>query len=63
MGGDLGEVVIRNLGGVWKMGGNPDGTSRVILRSQGIQMFPLEKVDQCLADAMTNPSACPVIVE
>jgi hypothetical protein len=46
----LGEVVIRSLGGVWEMSENPDGTARVILHSQGLQMFPLEKVYKRLAE-------------
>ena len=49
-GGYLGEVVVRNFGGIWEMSDNPDGTSRVILYSQGIQMFPLEKVYKRLAE-------------
>jgi hypothetical protein len=49
-GGYLGEVVVRNLGGAWEMGDNPDGTARVILRCQGVQMFPLEKVYKRLAE-------------
>ncbi|CAN5485717.1 hypothetical protein BH11PLA2_BH11PLA2_34220 [soil metagenome] len=49
-GGYIGEVVIRNFGGTWEMSDNPDGTARVILRCQGIQMFPLEKVYKRLAE-------------
>jgi hypothetical protein len=49
-GGYLGEVVIRNLGGAWEMSENPDGSARVILRCQGVQMFPLEKVYKRLAE-------------
>ena len=49
-GGYLGEVVIRNLGGNWEMADNPDGSARVILRCQGVQMFPLEKVYKRLAE-------------
>lgn len=48
-GGYVGELVIRNLGGVWEMSDNPDGTARVILRCHGVQMFPLEKVYKRLA--------------
>ena len=49
-GGYLGEVVIRTLGGAWEMSDNPDGSARVILRCQGVQMFPLEKVYKRLAE-------------
>jgi hypothetical protein len=48
-GGYLGEVVIRNLGGAWETSENPDGSARVILRCQGVQMFPFEKVYKRLA--------------
>jgi hypothetical protein len=49
-GGYVGEVVLRNLGGAWEMHDNPDGSARVILRCQGVQMFPLEKVYKRLAE-------------
>jgi len=56
-GGYLGEVVIRILGGVWEMRDNQDGTARVILLSQGLEMFPLEKVYKRLAeDQFSNVS-------
>jgi hypothetical protein len=56
-GGYLGEVVIRNLGGAWEMSDNPDGSARVILRCQGVQMFPLDKVYKRLAkDQFSNVS-------
>jgi hypothetical protein len=49
-GGYLGEVVIRNLGGAWEMSDKSDGSARVMLRCQGVQMFPLEKVYKRLAE-------------
>jgi hypothetical protein len=49
-GGYVGEVVRRNLGGEWELHDNPDGSARVILRCQGVQMFPCEKVYKRLAE-------------
>jgi hypothetical protein len=49
-GGDLGQVVIREIGGGWEMQDLPSGGARVVLRSQGVQMFPLEKIFKRLTE-------------
>jgi hypothetical protein len=49
-GGYVGEVVIRNMGGAWETLDNSDGSARVILRCEGVQMFPLEKVYKRLTE-------------
>jgi hypothetical protein len=49
-GGYVGEVVIRQIGGSWEMHDLPDGSARVILRSSGVQMFPLEKIHKRLIE-------------
>ncbi len=43
-GGYVGQVVISEIGGAWEMQDMPSGGARVVLRSQGVQMFPLEKI-------------------
>jgi hypothetical protein len=40
----LGQVVIAEVGGAWELHDLPDGSAQVILRSHGVQMFPLEKI-------------------
>ena len=49
-GGYLGQVVIREIGGAWEMQDLPSGGARVVLRSQGVQMFPLEKIFKRLTE-------------
>ena len=49
-GGYLGEVVIRNMGGAWELQDNPDGSARVVLRCEGVTMFPAEKVYKRLTE-------------
>src|SRR5215831_2266541 len=49
-GGCLGKVVIRNMGGAWELQDNPDGSARVVLRCEGVQMFPAEKVYKRLTE-------------
>lgn len=43
-GGYLGQVVINEVGGDWELIDLKAGAAQVILRSHGVQMFPLEKV-------------------
>jgi len=49
-GGYLGEVVIRNMGGAWELQDNPDGSARLVLRCEGVTMFPAEKVYKRLTE-------------
>lgn len=49
-GGYLGEVVIRTMGGAWEMRDLPSGAAQAVLRSQGVQMFPPEKIFKRLTE-------------